>query len=99
MHRNQRSAQCVISSISDFGLSIEDALSTPRIEASTPTILVSTREPEGVLSTLAAKYEVQQVEEEIHPARFGRPGGIVWEDGSFVGMSHPFSPWAAAVSA
>jgi gamma-glutamyltranspeptidase/glutathione hydrolase len=89
----------IISAISDFGLSIEEALSMPRIEASEPTILVSTREPEGVLASLAARYDVEQVEEEVHPARFGRPGGIVWEANSFVGMSHPFSPWAAAVSA
>jgi gamma-glutamyltranspeptidase/glutathione hydrolase len=89
----------IISAISDFGLSIEDALCAPRIEASTPTILVSSRDHEGVLPRLAAKYDVELVEEETHPSRFGRPGAIVWEADSFVGMSHPFSPWAAAISA
>jgi gamma-glutamyltranspeptidase / glutathione hydrolase len=89
----------IISSLSDFGLSIEAALSNPRIEASTPTILVSSREPEGVLRSLERRFEVELVHEEVHPARFGRPGAIVWEGDSFVGMSHPFSPWAAAVSA
>jgi gamma-glutamyltranspeptidase / glutathione hydrolase len=89
----------IISAIGDFGLSIEDALSIPRIDASTPKILISSRDQEGVLPSLAARYEVEVVDEEVHPARFGRPGAIVWESDSFVGMSHPFSPWAAAISA
>jgi len=90
----------VLSSLIDLSLSPGEALHAPRLDASTPTILVNRRAAADVATAISASHPVQIVEDGVYPVRFAVPSLAVCGQGRGpnVGAAHPPSPWAAAVA-
>ncbi len=90
----------MISGIADFGLSLEDVFHRPRIDASTPRIKVDARAEQDVAARIAGAFPVEIVEDTLYPVNFSVPSAVMRaEDGGFLGMAHPTSPWAAVAAA
>jgi len=90
----------MISGIADFGLSLEDVFHRPRIDASTPRIKVDARAEPDVAARIAGAFPVEIVEDTLYPVNFSVPSAVMRaEDGGFLGMAHPTSPWAAVAAA
>ncbi|WP_342358885.1 gamma-glutamyltransferase [Terrarubrum flagellatum] len=89
----------LVSAVADFGLSLEDAVHRPRIDASTPRIKIDARAEPDVAAAVAQDFPVEIVEDTLYPVNFSVPSAVMREiDGGFVGMAHPTSPWAAVVA-
>jgi gamma-glutamyltranspeptidase/glutathione hydrolase len=90
----------VLSNLIDLGLSPEAALHAPRIDASTPTILVNRRCTPDVATAISARHPVQITEDAVYPVQFAIPSLAVSGQGvgRNIGAAHPVSPWAAAVA-
>lgn len=79
----------------DYGMSLEDAFHEPRIDASTPTILVDRMAQPDVAATIAEDFPVKIVSNTLHPVNFAIPSAVLRDaDGMHHGMSHPSNPWA-----
>lgn len=90
----------MISGMADFGLSLEDVFHRPRIDASTPRIKVDARAEPDVAARIAGAFPVEIVEDTLYPVNFSVPSAVMRaEDGGFLGMAHPTSPWAAVAAA
>ncbi|WP_210496009.1 gamma-glutamyltransferase family protein [Microvirga antarctica] len=89
----------IVSSLVDFGASLEDAFHRPRIDASTPVIKVDIRAGAKVAATVGRLHPVERVDDTIYPVNFAIPSAVMRDDGGFVGMVHPTSPWSAVVAA
>ncbi len=90
----------MISGVADFGLSLEDVFHRPRIDASTPRIKVDARAEPDVAARIASAFPVEIVEDTLYPVNFSVPSAVMRaEDGGFLGMAHPTSPWAAVAAA
>jgi gamma-glutamyltranspeptidase/glutathione hydrolase len=90
----------MISGLADFGLSLEDVFHRPRIDASTPRIKVDARAEPDVAARIASAFPVEIVEDTLYPVNFSVPSAVMRaEDGGFLGMAHPTSPWAAVAAA
>jgi len=90
----------MISGVADFGLSLEDVFHRPRIDASTPRIKVDARAEPDVAARIAGAFPVEIVEDTLYPVNFSVPSAVMRaEDGGFLGMAHPTSPWAAVAAA
>jgi gamma-glutamyltranspeptidase / glutathione hydrolase len=78
----------------DGGLSLAEALSAPRIDASGPRILADNRLAADVLEDLAARgLDVVAVEESPYPRHFGSPAGVAaYADGRRIGAADVFMP-------
>ena len=90
----------LISGMADSGLSLEEVFHRPRIDASTPRIKVDARAEPSVAARLASAFPIEIVEDTLYPVNFSVPSAVMRaEDGGFLGMAHPTSPWAAVVAA
>ncbi|WP_121634570.1 gamma-glutamyltransferase [Tropicibacter alexandrii] len=89
----------VLSNLIDLGLSPEDAMHAPRIDASTPTILVNRRAGSDVATAISARHPVQITEDTVYPVQFAIPSLVQASAGGAIGAAHPNSPWASAVAA
>jgi gamma-glutamyltranspeptidase/glutathione hydrolase len=85
----------ILSYMTDFGLSLEDAFHLPRIDASTPTVRVNALAGPEVAAAVATRYPVDVVADALYPVHFAVPSAVAREGADNVGMAHPFSPWAA----
>ena len=85
----------LVSYVTDFGMSLEEAFHAPRIDASTPTIRVNQLAGTGVAAAVATRYPVQVVEDALYPVHFAVPSAVLREGMHNTGMAHPFSPWPA----
>jgi gamma-glutamyltranspeptidase/glutathione hydrolase len=90
----------ILSNLIDLRLSPEAALHAPRIDASTPTVLVNRRAAPDVASAISARHPVQITEDAVYPVQFAVPSLAVSGQGAGpnIGAAHPVSPWAAAVA-
>jgi len=84
----------------DFELSLESAFRTPRLDASTATILCDARLGPEIIAALAARFPVEVVEEAVYPSLFALPSAVMRDRaaGLNTGMTHVHSPAAAAVA-
>jgi gamma-glutamyltranspeptidase/glutathione hydrolase len=91
----------LLSAIIDRKSSPEQAVHEPRIDASTPTILVNRLATTDTATAISAEYPVQITEDLLYPVQFAIPSIVqAGRDGApNVGAVHPNSPWAAAVAA
>ncbi|KUF11805.1 gamma-glutamyltransferase [Pseudoponticoccus marisrubri] len=89
----------VLTNMIDLGLSPGAALHAPRIDASTPTVLVDRRAEGPVATAISARHAVQITEDAVYPVRFAVPSLAVAGQGAGpnIGAAHPPSPWAAAI--
>jgi len=89
----------LVSSLADFGLSLEQAFHRPRIDASTPLIKIDARAEAETAAAVGREFPVEIVEDALYPVHFSIPTAVQREDDrGFVGMTHPNHPWAAAVA-
>lgn len=85
----------LVSSMADFGMSLEDAFHAPRIEASTPTIRVNALAGPEVAARVATRFPVEIVADAVYPVNFAVPSAVMRDDAGNTGMAHPPHPWAA----
>jgi gamma-glutamyltranspeptidase/glutathione hydrolase len=85
----------ILSYLAVFGLSLEDALHVPRIDASGVTIRVNRLARPDVATRLAEEFPFEIVEDTLYPVNFSVPSAVMRMDGENVGMAHPNHPWAA----
>lgn len=90
----------VLSNLIDLRMAPDVALHSPRIDASTPTVLVNRRAAANVATAISSRHPVQIIEDAVYPVRFAVPSLAVSGPGSGlnIGAAHPPSPWAAAVA-
>ncbi|MET1412043.1 gamma-glutamyltransferase [Roseibium sp. HPY-6] len=87
----------LLSRIIDKNETLETAVHAPRIDASTPTILVNRKAAPDTATTIAAKHAVQITEDSLYPVQFAIPTLVrAGHHGApNVGAVHPNNPWAA----
>lgn len=90
----------ILSFCVDFGMNIGDALSQPRIDASAPKIRVDRRVTPEAAGLIAARHDVEVVDDVLYPVQFAIPSAVARHaDGRVEGMVHPNHPWSAAAGA
>ncbi|MNV14558.1 Acylase ACY 1 [compost metagenome] len=85
----------LLSYVACFGLSLEDAFMSPRIDASGVTIMVDRRARADVANRLSGEFPVEIVEDTLYPVNFAIPSAVMRDGDEFVAMAHPNHPWAA----
>ncbi|TNM63857.1 gamma-glutamyltransferase family protein [Aliirhizobium smilacinae] len=85
----------LLSYVACFGLSLEDAFMSPRIDASGVTIVVDRRARADVANRLSGEFPVEIVEDTLYPVNFAIPSAVMRDGDEFVAMAHPNHPWAA----
>jgi gamma-glutamyltranspeptidase/glutathione hydrolase len=90
----------LLSRIIDQGATPEAALHAPRIDASTPTVLVDRRAALDTASLISATHPVQITEDTLYPVQFAVPSMVqAGQNGApNIGAVHPNSPWTRAVA-
>jgi gamma-glutamyltranspeptidase/glutathione hydrolase len=86
----------LLSYLIDYGMSLEQAFLTPRIDASSPVIRVNLRAPADIGARIAAVFPVELVADTLYPVHFAVPSAVRrhWASGVNSGMAHQTSPWA-----
>jgi gamma-glutamyltranspeptidase / glutathione hydrolase len=85
----------LLSYVACFGLSLEEAFMSPRIDASGVKIVVDRRAPADVSNTVSTEFPVEIVEDTLYPVNFAIPSAVMRDGDEFVAMAHPNHPWAA----
>ena len=90
----------LMSFVSDFGMSVEDAAHFPRIDVSSAdSVTADQRLDTSVLGALAADGPTEVLEHGAVPINFACPNIIVQhKDGTRTGISDVASPWSAALA-
>tara|TARA_B110000967_G_scaffold209820_1_gene267866 strand:- start:1973 stop:3565 length:1593 start_codon:yes stop_codon:yes gene_type:complete len=90
----------ILSQIIDRDATPEQALHMPRIDASSPVILVNRTAATDTASAIAEHHPVQITEDSLYPVQFAIPSLVqAGRDGApNTGAVHPNSPWTAARS-
>ncbi|WP_108501325.1 gamma-glutamyltransferase [Paracoccus indicus] len=90
----------LVSYVLDRGMTLEDAFHAPRIDASTPTVVVDTAAADGVAAAVGRHYPVRMASNGLHPVNFSIPSAVMLDPatGQRTGMAHPVSPWTACAS-
>ncbi len=88
----------LISYVLDRGMSLEDAFHAPRIDASTPTVVVNRAAAPDVAAAVARDYPVEIKADSLHPVLFAIPSAVTRAGGTNTGMAHPTSPWTACAA-
>jgi gamma-glutamyltranspeptidase/glutathione hydrolase len=84
----------------DFGMSPEEAFHTPRLDASTRTVLCNARMPADQVAAVARHFPTARVEDTIYPVQFAVPNAVQHDpaSGRNTGMTHITTPWPAAAA-
>lgn len=87
----------LLSRIVDRGETPEVAFHAPRIDASTPTILVNRKASRDTATAISANHAVQITEDSLYPVQFAIPSLVQAGQGGApnIGMVHPNNPWTA----
>ncbi|PQO24890.1 gamma-glutamyltransferase [Rhodobacteraceae bacterium WD3A24] len=90
----------IASYILDYDMTLEEALHTPRIDASMPAIVVNQTAPPGWAARISDTFRVRMDEDSLYPVNFAVPSlAARTGGGETVGAAHPVSPTAGAVIA
>ncbi|UOM37165.1 gamma-glutamyltransferase [Acuticoccus sp. I52.16.1] len=86
----------ILSYVVDYGMTLEAAFQTPRIDASTPTIKVNRAAAPDVAAKVATRFPVEIVDDTLYPTNFAIPSAVGRDlaTGRNTGMGHHSSPWA-----
>ena len=85
----------------DYGMTLEQAWHTPRIDASSSEFVgIDPRIAPAIRQALAANFPVQDSELVVYPTNFACPSAVLrhWDSGANFGVSDVMSPWSGAVS-
>lgn len=81
----------------DFDMTLEEALHSPRLDAShRGSISADPKLGQAVLDLLATKYRVEIHPNDVAPKMYAFPSGVAREGGTLAGLSDPFHPDAGA---
>jgi gamma-glutamyltranspeptidase/glutathione hydrolase len=91
----------LLSFLVDFGMPLEKAFETPRIDASGRKVVCDNRFPPEVVSALAARFPVEIAEDTVYPSHFAVPSAVSRRVNAPLnsGMAYVHSPAAAATIA
>ena len=92
----------LVSFLVDYAMSMDDAMHTPRIDASgAPPVTADATLSAGVIHALAEHHEVQVARHGVYPAFYANPNlaGYETSGATAVGAACVISPWARAVGA
>jgi gamma-glutamyltranspeptidase / glutathione hydrolase len=84
----------------DFDMSLESAFTMPRLDASLASVACDRRLGAEIIAALAQRFPVEVVEARVYPPHFAMPSAVMREAATALntGMTHVFSPAAAAVA-
>jgi gamma-glutamyltranspeptidase/glutathione hydrolase len=82
----------------DFGMSPEEAFHTPRLDASTRTVLCNARMPADQVAAVSRHFPAARVEDTVYPVQFAVPNAVIHANGRNTGMMHITTPWPAAAA-
>ncbi|CAN5795605.1 gamma-glutamyltransferase [soil metagenome] len=86
--------------LADHGMSMQDAVSNPRIDCSTPQLLVSSRLPASTVEGLRSLgYDLSVKDEGLFFGEFSSPACAAFADGAFQGGVDPYYYPATAAGA
>ncbi|MDE1991608.1 MAG: gamma-glutamyltransferase [Rhizobiaceae bacterium] len=85
----------ILAYVATYGLSLEEALLSPRIDASGTTIHVNRTAAPDVAAAVASEFKINLIEDTLYPVNFAVPSAVLRRDGVNTGMVHPKNPWAA----
>ncbi|MEO9337540.1 gamma-glutamyltransferase [Mesorhizobium sp. SB112] len=85
----------ILSYVAAFGMSLEDAMHAPRVDASGVKLRVNQKAKPGVATRLSEEFPVEIVDDTLYPVNFAIPSIVLRDDAENVGMAHPNHPWAA----
>lgn len=84
--------------IADYGMDLEEAIHTPRIDASGVSGMVVDEDlPGGVGEALAALGPVKKAKRTVHPYAFAVPAGVMRKNGRNCGATEIMTPWGDAI--
>ena len=86
----------LLSYVTDFGLSLEEAFYRPRIDASRQTIRVNRAAGSDVAEALKKHFPVEMVDDTLYPVSFAVTSAVSRRAGVNTGMAHVRSATAAA---
>lgn len=83
----------------DYGLSLDSAFATPRLDASTETVLVDAAMDPEWIELIGAALPIQVVPDQVYPSHFAVPSAVMRATGTGINSAatHPRSPVAAVV--
>jgi len=87
----------LVSFLVDFDLALEEAMLTPRLDASTEAVICDLRMKPAIAAALRERLPVESAENTLYPPPFAMPSAVLREGGRNTGMTHVPSPAAAAV--
>ncbi len=85
----------ILSYVAAFGMSLEEAMHAPRIDASGVQIKVNENARPDVAARLGEEFPVEIVADTLYPVKFSVPSAVLREGEENIGMAHPNHPWAA----
>jgi gamma-glutamyltranspeptidase / glutathione hydrolase len=90
----------LISYVIDGGMSLEAAFHAPRLDGSTPTIVIDRTAAANVAAAVSEEYPVRLTSNTLHPVNFAIPSAVMHdaENGRRYGMVHPVNPWTHAAA-
>lgn len=83
----------------DFEMSLQQAFETPRLDASTASVLCDMRMDPAIVAALGERFPVERVESAVYPSGFAMASAVMRQTTTQrnTGMTHIASPAAAAV--
>ncbi|MEO3387905.1 gamma-glutamyltransferase [Mesorhizobium sp. CAU 1741] len=85
----------ILSYVAKYGMSLEEALHAPRVDASGVKLRVNRKARTEVAPRLGTEFPVEIVEDTLYPVNFAVPSAVYREGGENCGMAHPNHPWAS----
>ena len=85
----------LLSYVTAYGMSLEEAFHAPRLDASGVRLRVNRAARSEVAATVGSEFPVELVEDTLYPVNFAIPSAVLRNGGENVGMAHPNHPWAA----
>lgn len=85
----------ILSFVAAFGMSLEDALHAPRIDASGVKLRVNEKAKPDVASRLGEEFPVEIIADTLYPVSFSIPSAVLRDGSENIGMAHPNHPLAA----
>lgn len=84
----------------DHGMSLEDAIHHPRIDASGGNFVgIDPRMPQNIIQKLKAEFPVELTELVVYPTNFACPSSVYQAtDGEHYGVADVMSPWSGAIA-
>jgi gamma-glutamyltranspeptidase/glutathione hydrolase len=89
----------LLSFVMDYGMNLDTAIHTPRIDASEAAIVIGdVRLPGPVREALAKRFDYEEARTQTLPMKFACPSVVLREGNSNSGATEPFQPWGDAVA-